>query len=485
MKKYLKREIKIITQKIIRKIIRKIVRDEYFLRELSTVKRQQETLHNNSLLDALQSVGDNVKLNGKTIITDPQSVSIGHNVHIGDDAHFSTQGGLTIGDNTHISRNVTIYTLNHNYLGKALPYDHTGIPKPVAIGKNVWIGMNVSIIPGVRIGDGAVIGMGTVVTHDVPTLGIVGNQSHRILKHRNSDHYDDLEQRGCYGGVNGKALGTNILRELKTAEKPDFFVLTTGRSGSTTISDFLSKHSKITCVHEPRKQLIRLSTEFAHGEKTKNQVQDELFSIYCNSSRYPDSVYGESDQKFWNLVPIVAELFPNSKFIWLIRDGRDVISSTCARRWFDQSIEEERGNPTSQDVIDRWLYYRLNGGKCGAFNSEKWDEMSFFERNCWYWSHINTSIKNQLNAISRDRWQMVKLEELTHTYEGLIKFLGMGPEYLELPKSNAYSSHRPWYQPKKAWSTWNEQENLIFSQYCGDLMNEWYPSWQQKALITQ
>ena len=159
---------------------------------------------NQLLLKRLKSCGRDCHLNGSVTIVKPDRMSIGNNVHINNNAYINAIGGVVIGDNTHISRNLTLYSYSHNYEGKALPYDDTYVEKPVTIGKNVWIGMDVKIIPGVSIGDGAVIGLGTIVSGDVPFCAVVGLPKQRIIKYRDKNHYEDLEKRRCYGGVNGK-----------------------------------------------------------------------------------------------------------------------------------------------------------------------------------------------------------------------------------------------------------------------------------------
>ena len=159
---------------------------------------------NQSLLNRLQSCGSDCHFHGLITIVRPERLSIGNNVHINHNAYINAIGGVVIGDNTHISRNLTLYSYSHNYEGEALPYDETTIEKPVTIGKNVWIGMDVKIIPGVTIGDGAVIGLGTVVSDDVPSCAIVGLPKQRIIKYRDKNHYEYLEKKHRYGGVNGK-----------------------------------------------------------------------------------------------------------------------------------------------------------------------------------------------------------------------------------------------------------------------------------------
>lgn len=53
----------------------------------------------------------------------------------------------------------------------------------------------VIIIPGVLIGDGAIIATVIVVTGNVESIAIVGNQPMRILKSWEREHYENLAQQ--------------------------------------------------------------------------------------------------------------------------------------------------------------------------------------------------------------------------------------------------------------------------------------------------
>ena len=174
------------------------------------LKQMHYDHRNNILRKRVKNCGQGCHFHGLINVVCPELLSIGNNVHINDGAFINAIGGVSIGDNVHISRNLTLYSYSHNYNGKALPYDNTTIEKPVTVGKNVWIGMDVKIIPGITIGDGAIIGLGTVVSKDIPPLAIVGNQPPRIIKYRDEEHYEVLEEMEAYGGPNGVLLKKNI-----------------------------------------------------------------------------------------------------------------------------------------------------------------------------------------------------------------------------------------------------------------------------------
>lgn len=165
--------------------------------------RNAQTIHGRSVLRHMKSCGHGVGVWGRFHVTGADNMVVGHNVHFGDNAFIRAEGGLEIGDNTHISRNLVLYTINHDYDGTRLPYDQNMIRKPVTIGRNVWIGMNVCIAPGTVIGDGAIIALGTSVSGNIPSMAIVGGGKRRMLGERDRAKYESLEAARAYGGPDG------------------------------------------------------------------------------------------------------------------------------------------------------------------------------------------------------------------------------------------------------------------------------------------
>lgn len=151
------------------------------------------------LYDSMKSVGKNVHICKSYNISTPQNIEIGNHVWIGELFYARGEGGIKIGNGTIISRNVEIWTSNHNYDSEDLytiPYDRRMICEMVTIGENVWIGSRVIILPGISIGEGAVIGAGTVVCKDVPAYAVAAGNPVRVIKYRNIEKYELLKAQG-------------------------------------------------------------------------------------------------------------------------------------------------------------------------------------------------------------------------------------------------------------------------------------------------
>lgn len=177
------------------------------LRKWLRAAEDREWLQKSSRLrEELAGCGVQFRIMSPFAVHAPSMISIGNNVHIGENCFIRGEGGLTIGDNTVISRNLILYTINHRYEGTLLPYDQELEKQTVTIGRNVWIGMNVCIAPGTTIGDGAIIALGAVVSGEVGPGEIVGAQRFRILKHRNNERYRELDEQQAYADPWGRPL---------------------------------------------------------------------------------------------------------------------------------------------------------------------------------------------------------------------------------------------------------------------------------------
>jgi len=190
--------IKSVLKTISRRMLELIINDWVITKLVIVYKRVFEDKVRKSIgevsLLSVKNKGSNCKFQGDVKIYYSDGLQLGDDIRIGFGSFLFALGGISIGSNTQVSRNVVIYSANHDTESSAIPYDDQYLLKPVKIGKSVWIGMNVLILPGVEIGDGAIIGMGTVVSKNILPGEIVVGASQRTVKCREMEAFNILDK---------------------------------------------------------------------------------------------------------------------------------------------------------------------------------------------------------------------------------------------------------------------------------------------------
>ena len=252
-----------------------------------------------------------------------------------------------------------------------------------------------------------------------------------------------------------------------------FFVLTTGRSGSTTMARVMSHVPGCVCLHEPEPALICEAPRYRYGE-----VGSEEMRAFISSTRSTlmkgKKIYGESNQNLSLVMPELFNVFPDAKYIWLLRNGLDVVGSMSTRG------DYRKEKPPNYDELapdnKQWHDCRIQGDLCGSVSEEQWKKMDTFERCCWYWSYVNRTIKSDFESLQKDGYYLLRLEHLSSNIMPLCKWLGASV-ILPLPLGIYNAAKVDNYSPYN-WREWSHQEREMFEHWCGALMDEYYPEWR-------
>lgn len=185
-----------------------------------------------------------------------------------------------------------------------------------------------------------------------------------------------------------------------------FFIIGTGRSGTTIMAQILNSHSKICVPHEL--QILfeysgngkRLYEFFKEGKAQYFNYHDfikliqticphnfDLFFDYAKffrEQRYPitdlkilvndlfseiaaskgKSIFGEQTPWYGQRIDILNELFPNAKYIHLVRDGRDVAISFARTPWWHKDVNLNLVRWTREvETIQNWEKTLLKDGQ--------------------------------------------------------------------------------------------------------------------------
>lgn len=432
---------------MIKKRIKKIIKSDWVIdkavRLFNYVERESIKRDTDKHISKMRRVGVDSKFNGNIRIIYPKNIIIGNNVHIGDGSFLDGRGGIIIGNNTDISRNLTLYSSNHNYNGTTLPYDQTLIAKEVIIGKNVWIGMDVCITPGVHINDGAIIGLGAVISKDVAAGEFVVSNPQRATGSRDKADYNRKVEKSLYGGISGQKILKDQIKSFLIAPleaQKVVFVLSTGRAGSQTIAKMFKADSAVSAFHETFYYLInRMSVEYLAGKITRDKVKQKLILYFKNASFIkPDTLYLESDQMFSPFIQILEEIFDTPKYIWLIRHPKTFMHSATSRGWFAEGRPDFREEKVLIDPQKSVSFMRITGDLTEDYTESDWQHLDQRKKVLWYWKYWNGLIKDGLDEIPDDRKLFLQLEKLNEEQSRILDFMDLKDDKkVTVSKTNA------------------------------------------------
>jgi hypothetical protein len=210
------------------------------------------------------------------------------------------------------------------------------------------------------------------------------------------------------------------------------FIVSSGRSGTAMLHKVLSSAGDIEMHHEYMVQITQpLAVRRYRGLTGADEATRILQDVYVSAVRYSEAqTWGDSSNKASWLIPEIAALLPNAKFVHLVRDGRKVAGSyyrkLFAECYDDHStailqahLKDPANNPAPPPEKKYWWPIPADP----AFRS--YDQ---FSRIAWHWGEINRVIFDSLADLPEARKHFVRLEDLyvsPSAVKGLFHFLNL------------------------------------------------------------
>jgi hypothetical protein len=205
------------------------------------------------------------------------------------------------------------------------------------------------------------------------------------------------------------------LPEFPPAEEvlaaPYYFVLSTGRCGTSFLTEILRRSARLSVHHAPKPELQYLSS-LVHrivpvAASLDLAVLAARFELFVNAYRSGE-IYVETNNRITFFAPALARLLPNARFIHLVRNPADFVRSGMRRGYY--------ANGTIQ-------YQRLI-----PHGNAEWCSYSQLEKITWEWNEINAFIEKFKASMPDDRVLTVRSEDLFRDFETLksvLEFVGV------------------------------------------------------------
>jgi len=217
-----------------------------------------------------------------------------------------------------------------------------------------------------------------------------------------------------------------------------FFIVSSGRSGTAMLHKLLSGIDEVEMHHEYAVQIAQpLAIRRYLGLADQAETRHILAQTHGSAIRYCEKAHwGDSSNKLSWLIPDLAALFPDAKFVHLVRDGRKVAGSyfhklgtECYDDRSSQVFQAFCDDPAIHPAPPPEKKYWWPVPRKGSADAQMFRLFDQFERISWHWAEINRAILSSLENLPNHRKLFVRLEDLRsspETLKGLLHFLNLG-----------------------------------------------------------
>ena len=211
-----------------------------------------------------------------------------------------------------------------------------------------------------------------------------------------------------------------------------FFIVSSGRSGTAMLHKVLETAGDIEMHHEYMVHIAQpLGARRYMGLAESEEVARVLRNTHAAAIRYTTAGHwGDSSNKLSWLIPEMAALLPEAKFVHLVRDGRKVAGSyfrkLFAECYDDRSVavlQAHLDDPVKNPPPPPEKKYWWPIPRDPQFHA--YDQ---FERIAWHWAEVNRVIAQSLAALPPERSHFARLEDLYVSpsgVKGLFHFLNL------------------------------------------------------------
>lgn len=189
----------------------------------------------------------------------------------------------------------------------------------------------------------------------------------------------------------------HLRNDLNSYIKDPVFFLSTGRCGTKWFSELLLKDPKLAVFHDPLPSLaIQGKFSWEQVKKYDFNIPDEpnkaLSEIYLAAReqhfRYTAKTgkrYIETNNYITFFAPVLAKIFPDARFVHLVRHPKGFIRSGLDRSYYaDNNVNDVKR------IID-------NGNK-------NWEDLSRYGKTAWLWNETNEFIEKFGRSVSPDNF---------------------------------------------------------------------------------
>ena len=272
-----------------------------------------------------------------------------------------------------------------------------------------------------------------------------------------------------------------------------FFITGQNRSGSTLVQRLLNEATNARVFEELSPKMGYEAREKHEGRfpsrdaaKMFIKTQKNEHIKLVNEMGY---VFGDKNANYIPFLTEMAEVWPSAKFVILLRDGRDVVTSWCnfqastGKNVFQ--MEEDIGEGGDlYPVCNLWDYSRLRPLKGEQYHKE-WKSLDLFTKSCFSWSYTNRVLYEALAKIPADRWLQLNVSAISPaSTKSVYDFLGLeGFDEARIASLLGSGINSTSVEAQAGWKKWPADRRSTYETFCGEMHRKLFGSldWTSSA----
>ncbi len=281
------------------------------------------------------------------------------------------------------------------------------------------------------------------------------------------------------------------------------FISSTGRTGTQFFAKYMSKMIENSAsLHEPgtpwitkpelllgkvkdyglyhmtlgqmknTHSMYKLSRDYVAGDISKSDAMRNIKEINARvDSLYKENTCVYSSGHVYGLLGLLDEVYPDSRFVFIIRDPRDWIGSALNK------AEYTLYGPL--EIFIKKLSLQPSCIQNDPYIKE-WNKLSKFEKYCWFYSTLNNLVLNEMSE--KDNFRTFRYEDIFLNDDKVEEFEKMLQFATDFDSGQLQYKNAPDLLNKKVdskqekaranWESWSDEQAKILQKHCGFLMHE-------------
>ena len=219
--------------------------------------------------------------------------------------------------------------------------------------------------------------------------------------------------------LHGHLKDSDVLPEDVLAQAAPVFVLSTGRVGTMLLTRLFELEKGLNIEHEALPEML-YTGKLAYADPSNIEFTKGAFMAgryeAIRDCQLQNLRYVETNNRLTFFAPAMAALFPNAKFIHLLRHPDSFVSSGIQRNWY-----------TGKTITDEG---RIAPAKDSGIERQQ-------DKIAWLWNATNAFIEDFKEGAGKDRTLTVRSEDLfsnTEEAERILNWLDFKADKTSIQK---------------------------------------------------